>query len=471
MLLTAFILILYAVGLASAINAAMTARTATGAVAWVVALTSFPLLAVPAYWVFGRSKFEGVADAYSANRERIDAIVEEMAANLEPLQVRLEGAVPYYDVIRKLSGNNLVRGNEVELLVNGEATFDSIIDGIARASEYVIVQSYIIRDDGLGQQLKQALLKRAQAGIQVFLLYDEVGCLGLPGAYGEELRSAGAKVSSFRPTRGVRNRFQLNFRNHRKIVIVDGESGWLGGHNVGDEYLGLNADLSPWRDTHVRLRGPAVIQLQGVVAADWYWATRELPPFNWQPETADRSDTRALIIPSGPTQPLETAGLIYVMALNQARRRIWLTAPYFVPDEAVMKALELAALRGVEIRILLAGATDSSLANHASYHFIPRLIKLGIRFTVYRPGFLHQKVTLLDEHTALVGTANFDNRSFRLNFEVTALVHDDAFAAEVETMLKADFAHGKELEADELDARGFLWRLKVSFARLLAPVL
>jgi cardiolipin synthase len=136
-----------------------------------------------------------------------------------------------------------------------------------------------------------------------------------------------------------------------------------------------------------------------------------------------------------------------------------------------MKALELAALRGVEIRILLAGATDSSLANHASYHFIPRLIKLGIRFTVYRPGFLHQKVTLLDEHTALVGTANFDNRSFRLNFEVTALVHDDAFAKEVETMLKADFAHGKELEADELDARGFLWRLKVSFARLLAPVL
>ena len=471
MLFTLVVLLVYAAGVISAVNAAMTARTATGAVAWVVALASFPLVAVPAYWVFGRSKFEGVVDAYAANRKRIDAIVEEMAANLEPHRVRLESAAPYYEAIRKLSGNDLVGGNDVELLINGEATFDSIIDGIAGARDYVLVQFYILRDDGLGRRLKQALLERAQAGISVCLLYDEVGCIGLPGGYCEELRNAGAKVSSFQPNRGRRNRFQLNFRNHRKIVIVDGVIGWLGGHNVGDEYLGLNADLSPWRDTHIRLRGPAVIQLQGVVAADWYWATRELPELNWQPEPADGSDIRALIIPSGPTQPLETAGLMYVMALNQARQRVWLTAPYFVPDEAVIKALELAALRGVEIRILLAGTTDSILANFASYHFILRLVRLGIRFTEYRPGFLHQKVALVDEHTALIGTANFDNRSFRLNFEVTALVHDNAFAAEVEAMLEADFANGIELEVDELANRSFLWQLKVSFARLMAPIL
>ena len=470
-MLFAFVILLYVAGVASAVNAAMTARTATGAVAWVLALALLPVLAVPAYWVFGRSKFEGLVEAYSANRKRIDAIAEEIAANLEPLQVRLENAAPYYDAIRKLSGNSLVGGNEVELLIDGEATFDSLIDGIAEAQDYVLVQSYIVRDDGLGRRLKQALLERAQAGIRVCLLYDEIGCLGLPGRYCEELRNAGVKTSSFQPNRGRRNRFQLNFRNHRKIVIVDGVSGWLGGHNVGDEYLGLVPALSPWRDTHVRLRGPAVIQLQGVVASDWYWATRELPELNWEPEPADNSDTRALIIPSGPTQPLETAGLMYVMALNQARRRVWLTAPYFVPDEAVMKALELAALRGVEIRILLAGASDSVLAKLASYHFIARLDRLGIRFTEYHAGFLHQKVALVDEHTALVGTANFDNRSFRLNFEVTALVHDDAFAAEVEAMLDADFASGRELKVDELADRGFLWQLKVSLARLMAPIL
>ncbi|HNP35675.1 MAG TPA: cardiolipin synthase [Woeseiaceae bacterium] len=470
-MLSVFVFVFYALGIGSAIEAVMTVRTSQGAVAWAVALVSFPFLSVPAYWVFGRSKFEGFLEAYEANKAEIDSVVNEMHQNLNTDALQPSRPAPAYDAIRALTGHRLVGRNDVELLINGERTFDSILAGIAAASDYVLVQFYMIHDDGLGRRLQNALIERAKAGVRVFLLYDEVGSSGLPASYIARLTDAGAEVSSFRPTQGFRNRFQINFRNHRKIVVVDGEIGWVGGHNVGDEYLGLDADFSPWRDTHVRIEGPAAIQLQSVMLSDWYWATRTLPELNWQPEPADDNDMLAMIIPSAPTQKLETAGLMYVLALNEAKKRIWLTAPYFVPDEAVMKALELAALRGVDVRIILPGKGDSMLVFLAAYHYVARLANLGIRFYEYVPGFLHEKVALIDDDTSLVGTANFDNRSFRLNFEVTAMVYDAAFAKKMEKMLRADFKHSRQLVAEDLDKRSFWWRLKVSVAALASPAL
>jgi cardiolipin synthase len=470
-MLTFLVIVFYALGIGSAIDAVMTARTSQGAIAWAVALVSFPFVSVPAYWVFGRSKFEGFVDAYHANKAEIDLLVDEINNNIQRDVLHPGERVPAYNAIQKLSGHSFVGYNDVELLINGEKTFESILEGIANASNYVLVQFYMVHDDGLGRRLQDALLERANAGVRVYLLYDEVGSSQLPESYVRKLKDAGVEVSSFRPTQGLRNRFQINFRNHRKIVVVDGETGWVGGHNVGDEYLGLDPEFSPWRDTHVRIEGPAAIQLQSVVVSDWYWATRELPALNWEPSRAEQGDTAALIIPTAPTQTLETAGLMYVLALNRAEERIWLTAPYFVPDEAIMKALELAALRGVDVRIILPGKGDSIVVFLAAYHYVARLTGLGIRFYEYAPGFLHQKVALIDDSMALVGTANFDNRSFRLNFEVTALIYDEDFAAEMEKMLKADFKHSRKLIAEDLDERSFWWRLKVSVAALASPVL
>ncbi len=471
MLLTVLLVFFYVSGVLSALNAALTARTSQGAVAWIVALVSFPFIAVPAYWVFGRSKFEGFAEAYASNRDAIDAVVADIAANLAPESVDLGDDLPHHRAISRLAGHAFVGGNAAELLVNGDATFDSILAGIASARDYVIVQFYIVRDDELGGRLAAALEERARSGVRVYLLYDEIGSLGLPAEYCDNLRAAGAEVSAFQANRGHRNRFQLNFRNHRKIVVVDGRVGWVGGHNVGDEYVGRHAKLSPWRDTHVRLEGPVVTQLQGVAMSDWYWATRRLPALNWMPTRAAGGAIPALIIPSAPTQQLETAGLMYVLALNAAQHRIWLTAPYFVPDEAVMKALELAALRGIDVRILVPGTSDSVLVSLAARHYLARLAFSGIRFYEYRPGFLHQKVALIDDETSLIGTANFDNRSFRLNFEVTALIYDKAFATEMSTMLEQDYEHGNELDTVRLQGGRFASRLAVSLARLLAPIL
>jgi cardiolipin synthase len=463
----------YVAGMLAAAHAALTTRTAQGAVAWTVSLISFPFLAVPAYLVFGRDRFGGTAEAFRANQEEIEALLTRFEEALAPYRVPASDNPSWRRALEQLTGFTVLHGHRVDLLVDGEATFTSLLDGIAEAEEYVLFQFYMIHDDEIGRRVRDALIERAQAGVRVFVLYDEVGSQGLSAAYLRALERAGVAVSAFKPTRGRGNRFQINFRNHRKMVVVDGRVGWVGGINVGDEYLGHDPRLSPWRDTHLRLRGPAVLQLQLTILADWYWATRETPTVNWDPSVTATEGVgqHVITIPTGPTAAHETASLFFAAALSAADERVWISAPYFVPDDAVMKALKLAALRGVEVRIITTGTSDSLPVHLAAFHYIHKLRDLGIRFYAYTPGFMHQKVMLVDEQFSYIGSHNFDNRSFRLNFEVGAVVIDRDFAREVNDMLEADFAHAEPIEADAFDRGSLPWRLGVRLARLASPVL
>jgi cardiolipin synthase len=461
----------YLAGILAAVDAVMNTRTPQGAIAWSVSLVTAPFVAVPAYLVLGRSKFEGTATAYQQRKQEIDALIRQIQQNLGPWSVAEAQRYGPYQAIQKLSGMEMTRGNHVDLLVNGQATFDSILAGIAQAKHYVLVQFYMFHDDGLGRRMQQALIERARSGVRVYMLYDEVGSKGLPQAYVDELLAAGVEVSSFKPTRGSGNRFQLNFRNHRKIVVVDGTTAWVGGHNVGDEYVGLDPEFTPWRDTHVKLEGPVVLQLQATSLGDWYWATRRIPELNWVPRASEASNVHAMIVPSAPAQKLETASLFFVTALQSAQKRIWLSAPYFIPDEAVMKELQLAALRGVDVRVITTGKGDSLPVYLAAFRYMYMLRDLGIRFYAYKPGFLHEKVMLVDDDVATVGTANFDNRSFRLNFEVTAMIVDPAFGAQMEAMFEQDFAHAEPIDPAEYDRKPYWWRLAVNLSQLASPVL
>lgn len=255
-------------------------------------------------------------------------------------------------------------------------------------------------------------------------------------------------------------------------MVVDGITSWVGGHNVGDEYMGKDPGIGPWRDTHLRIEGPATISLQLSFVEDWHWATDSLPvDLNWLPAHAENGDAGILIIPSGPADPLETANLMFLLAINMAKKRLWIASPYFVPDHGIISALQLAALRGIEVRIMIPDNPDHRTIAFATYAIFEEVHQAGVDFYRYTEGFLHQKVMLIDDVFASVGTANFDNRSFRLNFEITALVLNPAFVTEVETMLKQDFARCRKMSGDEFRSKPLWFRLAASVARLFSPVL
>jgi cardiolipin synthase len=462
--------IIHLLGALSAISALFSARTSQGAVAWIVSLITFPYLAVPAYWIFGRPRFHG----YVFARQNKDSLLRTSVGSLlDNVRARVPALGEDYGQVRaieRLARMPFSGGNAVELLVDGRATFDSIFEGLDEAGEYILVQFYIINNDDLGRRLRDCLIRKAQAGVRVCLLYDEIGSHKLHRKFFRPLRAAGAEVREFHSSKGRGNRFQLNFRNHRKIVVVDGHTGWVGGHNVGDEYLGLNKKFGPWRDTHIKLAGPAVFGLQLSFMEDWHWATGEALDMTWTETPVHDADQHVLILPSGPADDLETASLMYQLAIHSAEQRIWIASPYFVPDEGVRDALLLAALRGVDVRILIPDRPDHLLVYLSAFAFLGPMLEAGISVYRYKPGFLHQKVFLVDDYAAGVGTANLDNRSFRLNFEVTAIMLDRTFASRIEAMFVTDFSRSHEMTTDDLKRKSKIFRLFSRIAHLLAPV-
>lgn len=467
-----FALLAHAAGVGHALHAIKYVRTSQGAIAWAMALVMFPYIAVPAYWVLGRSKFHGYVAARRAGSLHINHIAQELWHRLADHRVELTGetAQLHQRTLEALARMPASRGNRCRLLVDGAATFEALFAEMDRAQRYLLVQFFIVHDDEIGRALRDRLAARARAGVQVLFLYDEVGCHALPSAYLQSLRDAGCQVSAFNSTRGRRNRFQLNFRNHRKITVVDGRVAFLGGLNAGDEYLGRSARFGPWRDTHLRIDGPGVVCCQLSFVEDWHWATGQVPDLDWQPRVAPDGDQRLLILPSGPADDIDTCELFFVHMIHAAAHRLWITSPYFVPDTSVVTALQLAALRGVDVRIMLPQKPDHILVYLSAFSYLEPMEQVGVKIYRYQPGFLHQKVMLVDDDIAAVGTANLDNRSFRLNFEVTAVVADAPFVAEVRAMLERDFEASRLTGAADLRARSLWFRVCVRIARLLSPM-
>ena len=470
-MLTVAVVLFHVVGFLSSIHAIMSTRTSQGAIAWGVSLITFPYVALPAYWVFGRNKFQGYVTARQKGDLEIQNLVRRARENVTPYIVPLGEESAAARAAVGLAEIPILGGNTAEVLIDGEATFASIFAGIDQARNYILVQFYIVHDDELGRELQSRLIARAQEGVRVYFLYDEVGSHDLSKEYKQELRAAGVQLYDFHSRKGPWNRFQINFRNHRKIVVVDGKVAWVGGHNVGDEYLGKDPKMGAWRDTHARIEGPGVMAVQLSFVEDWHWATDGVPEVSWEPQPIDTGGVDVLVVPTGPADALETAGLMFVHAINSATGRIWIASPYFVPDESVIGALQLAGLRGVDVRILIPEKPDSLLVYLAAFSFFDEASRTGVKIYRYTEGFMHGKVMLVDDAVAAIGTANFDNRSFRLNFEVTVFFSDSAFASQVEQMFEGDFARSQKIVAGDYDDRSFWFKLAVRFARLTSPVL
>lgn len=466
----AIIVIFHLLGFTSSIHAVMSTRTTQGTIAWVISLNTFPYLAVPAYWILGRSRFKGYVKAHRASEQNIKRYEQLMETRLAPYRIPQSEVGPAVLAAEKLADMPQLKSNQVDLLVDGHVTFDSIVEGIDGAGDYILFQFFIVHDDDIGRRVKSHLIDKAKKGVRVYFLYDEIGSHSLPDTYKAELKEAGIHVSEFRTRKGRGNKFQINFRNHRKVVVVDGRLAWIGGHNVGDEYLGKDPKFGHWRDTHVRIEGPAVLEAQLSFIEDWYWATGAEPKLNWLPTPSKTGDQRVLIVPTGPADEIETATLMFLHAINSAKERIWIASPYFVPDDTIVNALQLAGLRGVDVRILIPEKPDHLLVYLAAFSYFEDAGRTGVRFFRYKNGFLHEKVMLVDDGVATVGTANFDNRSFRLNFEITAIISDQVFAQEIEKMFADDFKFAREMHHQELQEKPFVFKLAVRLARLTSPV-
>ncbi|GGG66910.1 cardiolipin synthase A [Salipiger pallidus] len=460
------IAILLPLGVAVAIWRVVTnARTPQGSVAWVVFLLAAPWFALPAYLFFGHHKLHGFK-----KRRRISHKVMKTfgsyARTVEPAT-----PLPVHKAFARLAEMPVTGGNGFRLLVNGDETFPTIFDAIDRAEDYVLVQYYTVVDDDTGRGLADRLMAAAERGVEVRMLYDGVGSYGLSSAYRDRLLKAGVRILDPGSTAGPTSRLQINFRNHRKTVIIDGKLGFTGGLNMSDTYRGLGETFDHWRDTHVELTGPAVAQLQLAYVEDWHWATDEAlgAKLFWMPEPVENG-ADAVVVPSGPVDELDSGALFYCTAINAARSRVWIATPYFVPDGEVMASLQSAALRGCDVRVLLPEGRDHWLTWLAAFSHFPEARRTGVQIWRYQPGFMHQKVILVDDDFVGIGTANLDNRSFRLNFETMVAVFDSRFAEKVEHMLELDFTRSRLLETD-LPDEPLLLRGGAAVSRLLAPIL
>jgi cardiolipin synthase len=457
-------------GILAAVHAVMNSRTSQGSIAWALCLVFIPYVALPAYAVFGRGKFAGYVKARRAGDSQIDHLARALEKKMRVFRNREDEVDPNYFALEQLAKMPFTSHNDARLLMNGGEAFAAMFAGIESARDYIIVQFYIIQDDNIGRELKTRLERKAREGVRVYVLYDEIGSYNLPKAYRRELTEAGALILPFRTAKGWSNRFQINFRNHRKIIVIDGNTAFVGGMNVADAYLGEHPRLGKWRDTHMEVSGPVVQAIQFAFVEDWYWATGDIPELDWTPRPAENGNRNALALASDPSDTLETCGLFFVHAISAARKRIWLASPYFVPDLSQIYALQLAALRGVDVRVILPERPDHVLVYLSGFSYIAETEPAGVKFYRYEPGFLHQKVILVDDDLAAVGTANFDNRSIRLNFELMLLVANREFAAAVSKMLETDLADCRQVTSHELAAHGFWFRFAVRVARLAAPV-
>ena len=459
---------IYALAIVCAIREILNSRTSQGSIAWLLSLILLPFPTAFLYLIFGWKFFDDYATDRIKNgranrplRAKDLALIDRETDDKWPVQVAVS-ELPF------------LNGNDVELLIDGQATFQSIFEGIDAAQEYLLVQFYIIRDDKLGQQLAERLIARAKAGVSVYLLYDDVGSTGMPKRFRTQLRDAGIKVAGFNQRHKFMRLYgptRINYRNHRKIVVADGKHAWVGGHNVGVEYLGENPKFGHWRDTHVRVSGPAALGCALLFREDWEWATGELLPAT-PPKTVDTpGDQSVLVMGSGPADKLEECAIAYTDLIGRARKRLWIVSPYFVPDTDIRTALFAARLRGVDVRIMLPDNPDHAMVWLASMAHADAMVQHDISVYRYVDGFLHQKVVLMDDEIATVGSVNFDNRSFAINFEITLWFTGKTVLDAIEDMLLTDFKSCRQVSKAEVETRSLPHYLLTQAARLLSPLL
>jgi cardiolipin synthase A/B len=447
-------------------------------IAWILTLVFLPVVGAVLFLLFGRDRVR-----WPAKRKRqADALVRGQLEAARSDRISRDfpaGVVPLDDRERQifragsiLTGEEISLGNRVTVLSNGDDVYRAMAEAIDRARHHVHAQCFLIRNDATGAWFRDRLADAARRGVQVRLLCDGYGCLGLGSAWHRRLRREGGRVAHFLPMRSLLLQ-PVNMRNHRKIIVVDGAIAFSGGMNVGDEYKGRMPEVGAWRDTHFRIEGPASRAFQRVFLQDWYYTTGEaVDPALFFPSIPSPPGTAAVaVIPSGPDTRTEAIHRLFFGAIAGASERVWITTPYFVPDQAMLVALEVAALRGVDVKLILPRRSNHRVTFHAGRSFYEHLLGAGVNVHEYQPGMIHAKTMIVDRKVILLGSANMDMRSFRLSFEVHALIHDEATAESLQTCFQNDLEQTRAVEAEQWRTRPWHDRVAEGVGRFLSPLL
>ncbi|GIP21825.1 cardiolipin synthase [Paenibacillus sp. J22TS3] len=450
-------------------------RNPSSTLAWILLLVLLPVVGLVLYFLLGqnyfkRRKFDKKAMQDQKAYELIDNNTLHAAFDLSEFS---PGQQKLLKMSHKIARTPCSMATRTRVLTNGEETFSSLLKELKMAKHHIHMEYYIYRADEIGREIQQTLIAKAREGVEVRFMFDAVGSLGLSKTFLNEMREAGIKIGIYGQVRFLALSSRVNYRNHRKIVVIDGNTAFMGGLNVGDEYLSRSKTYGFWRDTHMLVKGEAVRSLQIIFLQDWLYVTGEkiIGLEYLSPQLEVGCSGAVQIVPSGPDNESRSLKDIFFSIITSAKKSVWLATPYFIPDEDILTALRVAAISGLDVRILFPAKPDKWLPFLASHSYFPSLLEAGVKIYEYEKGFLHAKLLIADGEVASVGTANMDMRSFHLNFEVSALLVQSDSVRKIVEDFERDLHSTKLIERKAFMQKRIVVRFMESAARLMSPLL
>ncbi|WP_166246321.1 cardiolipin synthase [Paenibacillus turpanensis] len=454
-------------------------RRPSKTVAWLTIIFMFPIFGFVMYYFLAaeyrqrrkvrRRGFRGLKEIGKLLRKRASTVQElnEFTNSAMRQERRLFG------LLYNMPEAPITARNRTKVFTDAGPLYEDMLQAIEAAKHHIHFEFYIFRSDRIGRRFQEALIRKAEEGVEVRVIYDGVGSYKTKAEFWRRLEQAGIELQAFLPPVIALLDKRINYRNHRKILVVDGLVGFVGGVNIGDEYLGADPKLGYWRDRHLRLEGDSVYMLQQTFLTDWKFTGGSIPGAldSYMPEHCCTHSESVQIVVSGPDEHEDAIMEMVFAAITSAKERVWVVTPYFIPDASVLMALKTAALSGADVRIIIPGVGDSPLALFASLSYVEELLEAGARVYRYQKGFNHAKAFVVDHMVASTGTANLDMRSFFSNFEVNAVLFDVEAIAQLAAAIEQDLEDSREIVLSEFKRRGRLQRLKESGARLLSPLL
>lgn len=447
-------------------------RNPVKSMAWVLVLLLLPVVGLVIYLIFGRS-LKGMKLISRSDLRELRRLYD-YNDNTEVNSELSESSRQIISLVNKIAGPHMFTGNDIEIFTTGQEKFTSLLRDIEAATHYVHVQYFIIDSDNTGAQLIELLKRKAQEGVQVRVLYDYVGSFYVRPSVLKKMRRAGIEVHPYMEVTLTNMPFRINWRNHRKIVVIDGKIGYMGGMNIADRYVTGDKNWhQAWRDTHLRITGEAVAAMQYSFAVDWNFTTRKLltsPTMHYE-TPPERPDYLVQMMSSGPTNRWNNIPMMFLRAISLAKQRIYIQTPYFLPSDPLLKALQSAALSGVDVKLMIPRHPDSRVLRHATGSYIKECLLSGMKIYLYEPTVMHAKVVIVDDEFVTTGSTNFDSRSFEHNFEFNALIYSKQFNEKMCATFEADMKESTRLSLGQWKKRPLTQKAFESIVRLYSPIL